>query len=136
MICYSANLRHMRIATARAREVRKIAVPLSRYMGEGGAELAESKEEEIGVFLELAMADIPDVMIDYSYIAEYSPENGFWLAVDSARQLHNNKWSSASHCLAPPANLYADPPMTGVASPPLPLLRQILLVPTCISDMN
>lgn len=54
----------------------------------------------------------PEAPIDYSYVAKYNHEEGFWFAVDSAMGLHRTVWCNATHCLAPPASFYSEPSLT------------------------
>ena len=80
--------------------------------GEKAAPGEDASDAEVIVFLDQVLAKVPETPIDYSFVSEYSAEHGFWFAVDSGRGLHRTAWCSATHCVAPPANLYADPPLT------------------------
>ena len=86
------------------------------HAGEDGEQVRIKPEPEITTWMEaLLESNKPngrDVPMDYAYIAEYDPDEGFDLAVDSVRGLHRTVWSSVTHCVGPPASFYADPPLT------------------------
>eukprot|EP01052_Picozoa_sp_SAG31_P033004 SAG31_NODE_3678_length_3996_cov_4.453682_1_plen_838_part_00 len=71
--------------------------------------------DEVSAFIHQSLdlpALEPDTPMDYSFVAEYNHEEGFWFAVDSASGLHRTVWSNATHTLAPPASFYSEPALT------------------------
>lgn len=86
------------------------------HAGDGGESMSAKPDAEIAewmnTLLETQKPNGNDVPMDYAYIAEYDPDEGFDVAVDSIRGLHHTVWPSATHCIGPPASFYADPPLT------------------------
>jgi hypothetical protein len=86
------------------------------HAGEDGEAMRAKPEADISEWMETQLESQKpngrDVPMDYAYIAEYDPAEGFDLAVDSVRGLHRTVWSSVTHCIGPPASFYADPPLT------------------------
>jgi len=86
------------------------------HAGDGGDAMATKPDSEVVAWMDAQLDNQKpngnDVPMDYAYIAEYDPDEGFDLAVDSVRGLHRTVWSSVTHCIGPPASFYADPPLT------------------------
>ena len=86
----------------------------------GGDEVVNKSDEDVMEWMEQTIdrlsrdeqGQLRNMQMDYAYISEYDPDEGFELAVDSVQGLHRTVWASVTHCIGPPASFYADPPLT------------------------